>query len=427
MKRHSMHRLLLAASLAACIPAAYATDDLPSDPSGRATLLRLLADAKLSFSTNNLPPLVRIVSPLADSSVAAGTSTRQTGSSKGTNLLLNLEVITRDNVPLVLREATEAPPVFGIRHVDRLLKGQSNPDVPGLYVFFDQPLTTPDGTVIPAFTNFASAFNVAGTDDTPGGGRTSWLGWHVLESLPATAQNVTITVAVVDAAGRVATDQVRVPVTRQAPSGEDLTPAPETFTGAADGHDDGQGPEVSMIAPRVPTSLAVGPTDNSLTVNNGSLFFIQVSALDRHAAGIAISEIGQTSGGQPRNAPIPLGLILDPSGIPSAGNAGGPNRNYPGLRLTFDVALRQPNGNVVPAGTNLAGLFDVAGSEVDASGAVRVTADWVVGGSLVLPEGKKNVTVTASVTDNHGHTGSTTNIFSVSPVVSGQSLTADPR
>jgi len=66
--------------------------------------------------------------------------------------------------------------------------------------------------------------------------------------------------------------------------------------------------------------------------------------------------------------------------------------------VTFNVPLRQPNGNVVPAGANLAGLFDVAGSELDASGAVRTTADWVIGGSLVVPPGQRSVTINASVT-----------------------------
>ena len=88
--------------------------------------------------------------------------------------------------------------------------------------------------------------------------------------------------------------------------------------------------------------------------------------------------------------------------------------------------LRQPNGNIVPAGTNLAPLFDVAGNEVDASGAIRTSTNWVVGGSLVLPEGKNSVTIVAKVSDNAGHTGSTKSILSISPIVSGQSLTPNP-
>jgi hypothetical protein len=64
------------------------------------------------------------------------------------------------------RGTTLAPPVFGIRHVPELEAGKNNPDFPGLFVFFDTPLITPDGTVFPKFHNFASAFNVLGTDDT---------------------------------------------------------------------------------------------------------------------------------------------------------------------------------------------------------------------------------------------------------------------
>ena len=76
---------------------------------------------------------------------------------------------------------------------------------------------------------------------------------------------------------------------------------------------------------------------------------------------------------------------------------------------------------------NLAPLFDVAGSEIDASGHVRTTADWVVGAALVLPAGQQSVTITAMVTDNAGRTGLAKNVFSVSPVVSGGELTPNPK
>jgi hypothetical protein len=393
---------------------------------GQALYESILAKSHFDYDRGILPPVVRIVSPLADSTIAGGLSTKKKGSFNGTNMVVNVEVVTRDSTPIQVREATEAPPVFGIRHVDQLLRGRTNPDAPGLFVFFDQPLIMPDGTIMPAFTNFASAFNVAGSDDTPGTGRTTWLGWHVLESLPAQARNLTMTVAFIDREGRVGFDQVKLDVDRTVPSGQDLTPPPETFAGTAKTVDDGQGPEVSMIAPRVPTSIAVGPTDNSLNATNGSLFFIQVSSLDRRGAGIAVSETGLTSAGKPLNDTIPAGLIFDPTAIPAAGHAGGPNRNFPGLSVTFDVPLRQPNGNVVPAGTNLAGLFDVAGSEMDAAGAVRTTADWVVGGSLVIPANKHSVSVSAAVTDNAGHTGVTKNVLSVSQTTSGQQLSGNP-
>lgn len=232
---------------------------------------------------------------------------------------------------------------------------------------------------------------------------------------------MTITVAVVDDAGGIGLDRVKVRVDRSKASGQALTPAAEDFPGG-EGIEDPDGPEVSMIAPRVPTALAIGPSDNSLTANNGSLFFIQVSALDRSGAGIAVNETGPGSA-------FPIGLIFDPAQIPNAaaGTPGGPNRNHPGLVVTFDVPLRQPSGNVVSAGVNLAPLFDVAGSEVDAaSGAIRTTADWVVGGSLVLPPGKETVTITSSVTDNTGRKGVTRSVFAVSDTVSGQNLGTNP-
>jgi hypothetical protein len=364
-----------------------------------------------------LDPIVRITSPLADSMVSAGEGKGQgNGSPFGTNFLVTLEMVERDSHRFVINEATEAPPVLGIRDVPRLLEGEFNLSVPGLYFFFDADLITPDGHVLPAFQNFASAFNVAGSDDTPGKGVTTWLGWHVLESLRPGTKQVTLTAVVVDNGGRIGLDQITLNTDQDHPSGELLTPLPSSYPGNPL-TDDELGPEVSMIAPRVPTSIAIGPTDNTLNTTNGALFFIHVSALDRKGDGIAVSVTGV-----PTNPVIPAGLIFDPTQIPLAG----PNRNYPGLNVTFDVDLRQPNGNIVPAGTNLAPLFDVAGNEVDASGAIRTSTDWVVGGSLVLPEGKNSVTIIAKVADNAGHTGSTKSILSVSPTVSGQSLTPNP-
>lgn len=187
--------------------------------------------------------------------------------------------------------------------------------------------------------------------------------------------------------------------------------------------DDPPAPEVSMIAPRAPTSIAVGPT-SGITPSNGSLQFIQVIAVDRSGAGIAVNETGVREGNS-----LPIGLIFDPAQIPNttAGNEAGPDRNYPGLHVSFDAPLQQPNGNIVPAGVNLAPLFDIAGSEIDGAGrAIRITADWVVGGAILLPEGKETVTITARVTDNAGRTGVTRSIFGVSRQISGQNLTANP-
>lgn len=375
----------------------------------------------LSFSRRlsrrgELTPIVRIVSPLADSQVAPGEGDVGAGSPHGSGFVLNIEVVTRDTTPITARES------LNIRNT--ALLGEVNPNIPGLYVFFDTDLVKPDGGVIAKNTNLANLFNVLGTDDTPGRGVTLWLGWHVLESLPLQVKRFSITAAVVDNHGRVGFDRVMLRVLRGgALSGQALTPAPVPVFD--DGVDDADGPEVTMIAPRVPTRVATGPTaSNPSPPASGALFFIQVAALDRARAGIGVNEtgIGITS------PPQPFGLILDGSQIqnPNTHPGNGTNRNYPGLNVTFDVPLRQPNGNIVPAGSNLAPIFNIVGSEVDTDGFVITTADWVVGGSLLLPPGKRSVTITARVTDNAGHTRSVSQVVGMSPVENGQNLTPTP-
>jgi hypothetical protein len=148
-----------------------------------------------------------------------------------------------------------------------------------------------------------------------------------------------------------------------------------------------------------------------------------VAALDRSRHGIGVSENGQGTA-----ARSVLGTILDGSQIqnPITHPSNGTNRNFPGLNVTFDVPLRQPNGNVVPAGSNLAPIFNVAGSELDADGYVVTTADWVVGGSLLMPAGKRSVTITARVTDNANRTRSVSHVVGISPVENGQTLTPAP-
>ncbi len=359
-----------------------------------------VTNPKFSTDETNEPPIVRIVSPLADALIPPGEGRVGAGSLNGTGFALNLEIVTRDRVGIAATEATD------IR--DTNLLGKPNPKFPRMFVFFDTDLITPDGAIIPKNTNLASLFNVAGTDDTPGAGVTIWTGWHVLESLPPNVKKFTITAAVVDNLGRLGLDRVTLDVQRNGvTSGQALTPAPlVNVTG--DGIDDLDGPEVTMIAPRVPTRVSPGPAGTPVPPD-GSLFFIQVSALDRNRAGIGVTE----------------GVILDPTQIqnPSVNPSGGPNRNYTGLNVTFDVPLRQPNGNLVPAGANLAPIFNIAGSEIDRDGVVRTTADWVVGGSLELPPGKKTVTITAQVTDNAGRTGSARQVVSISSVRNGQNLT----
>jgi len=355
-------------------------------------------------NARSLGPIVRITSPSADSFVAPGEGSPGAGSPNGTGFAINVEFVTRDPINLSVREAAN------IR--DTTLLGQPNPLFPGFFVFFDCDLPKPDGGVIPKNTNLASLFNIAGTDDTPGEGITVWAGWHVLESIPAGVDSFSMTAGVRDSAGRVAFDRVTLRVQRGATllSGQTLTPAPLASL-PGDGVDDADGPELVMIAPRVPTRIARGPAGTPVAPA-GSLFFIQLGIRDRSRGGIGITE----------------GLIADRTQVPNptVNPAGGPNRNFPGLLFTFDVPLRQPNGNLIPAGANLAPLFDIAGSEIDKEGYVVVTADWVVGGSVEIPAGKDFITLTARVTNNLGRTSTVRQVVGVSDVVSGQDLTSTP-
>ena len=377
--------LLLAASLAAC--GGYGDDD----------------------GDGAAPLQISIVSPAAGASVARGEGAPGAGSFIGAGFVIDLEIVTPDGYSVAAREGTN------VRDTSRL--GQASPSLPTLVVSVDKDLVKPDGTLIPKDTNLAALFNVAGSDDNAGSGVTLWAGWHVLESFPAGTDRVTITASVTDTAGRVATDRKTFNILGN-DSGDSLTPASNgALANAGDGIDDGDGPLVTMLAPRGGAAIAVGPQAANPTPANGSLMFIQVSALDRTGAGIAVNENGSRAG----RLEADLGTIADAAQI----GAQGPNRSFPGLAFSFDVPLRLGNGNLVPAGQNLAPLFNIVGSERAADG-VRTTAGWVVGGALVMPAGATQVSAVARVTDNAGRSGSITTVFAVSAVESGQALTPAP-
>ena len=347
-------------------------------------------------------PLVRITSPLTNEVVAGGDGRVGAGSATGGSAFaITIETVTSN--------AADVPATESINIRNTALLGQPNPNFPGLTVLIDADLIAPDGTIIPRNTNLANLFNTLGTDDTPGDGVTIWVGWHFLESFPDDVRKFTITASVRDAAGRTGTDVVKVKVDKHGSTGQALTPAPTAVGG--DGVDDVDGPEVQLIGPRDPSSVALG------TPTAGSFVFFQVQAFDRTGAGIGVNENGD-------GITIPVGLIRDGAQL----NVAGANRNFPGLDFTFDVPFRRANGVIVPAGQNLGPLFDIAGSALDHRGNGRVvtTASWVVGGSFVLPEGQTSVTVTTRVTDNAGKTGSVSRRFAISPVADGQALTPVP-
>ena len=346
-------------------------------------------------------PLVRITSPVNDDAVAGGEGQQDKGSpTGGSGFTIIVETVTKNATDLSANESTN------IRNT--ALLGQPNPNFPGLSVLIDADMITPDGTIITKNTNLANLFNTLGTDDSPGDGVTIWAGWHVLESFPDDVKGFTITATVRDAQGRIGTDVVRVKVDKQGTSGQALTPAPTTVTG--DGLDDADGPAVTLVGPRDPSSVALG------TDVVPAFTFFQVSAFDRSGAGIGVNENGD-------GITSPVGLIRDVTQF-----AAGRNRNFPGLQFTFDVDFRRGNGAIISAGQNLAPAFDIAGSTLDhrGNGSVTTTASWVAGGSFQLPPGKTTVTVTARVTDNAGKTGSVSRTFAVSPIPNGQLLTPQP-
>ena len=369
-----------------------------------------------AIADTSAPPVLNIVSPVEGATIMLGgrQGNATTADYNGTGFAINLEIVTKDTVTIPTKES------LNIRNTAAL--GQPNVNLPGFAASLAVDLIKPDGGTIPKGTNLASLFNIAGTDDTPGPGVTIWVSWHVLESVAAGTTSCTLTTSVTDRAGRkvTATRLLKVgPGPNGALSGEALTPAPKPITyGTVDNPD---GPTVTMIAPRTPSSISPGiQTAGVLPAppTSGALFFIQVSALDKSRNGINVAENGDGAFGKPA---ADRGTIEDKT----QSNAG-VNRYVPGLKVTFDVPLLQPNGNVIPAGGNLAPVFNTAGSELDPSGFVRTTFGWSVGGTLQLG-GKTSVTIKAAVTDAAGKTGSATQVVQISPVANGQLLTPAPR
>ncbi|MBW3127102.1 hypothetical protein [Hymenobacter profundi] len=369
-----------------------------------------------AITDTSAPPVLNIVSPVEGATVAPGArlGTPTALDFNGSGFAINLEIVTKDTVTIPTRES------LNIRNAAAV--GQPNVNLPGFTASVDVDLIKPDGGTIPKGTNLASLFNVAGTDDTPGPGVTIWVSWHVLESVAANTSSFTLTTSVKDRAGRTATATRLLKVgagPNGALSGEALTPAPKPITlGGADTPD---GPTVTMIAPRTPSSVSPGLQAAGVLPappTSGALFFIQVSALDKSRNGLNVAENGAGAFGK---TDAERGTIED-----KTQSRAGVNRYVPGLNVTFDVPLLQPNGNVIPAGGNLAPVFNTAGSELDPSGFVRTTFGWSVGGTLQLG-GKTSVTIKSSVTDAAGKTGSATQVVQISPIENGQLLTPAPR
>lgn len=233
---------------------------------------------------------------------------------------------------------------------------------------------------------------------------TVWAGWHVLESLAPGTRVVVVRVSVTGDSGRTGSTVGAFPVTTAAGrSDQDLTPTPSSVTG--DGVDDANGPVVSIQAPETPTSVALG------TLPQPNLAEAPCSSSRSTPSTCSTTASASTR--------------TEPASHPS-GSSSTPPRSGPTGRIGTSPASTSPS---TPPCDRPAGTWSRPGRtwpHCSTSPAVRTTADWVVGGALVLPDGQSTLTITARVTDNAGRTGSQAITVGISPATSGQDLTPAP-
>ena len=111
------------------------------------------------FKNQSLAPQVKITSPLDGDFIAPGDSRIGAGDPNGTGFLIVAEIVTRDANNISVDEDVN------IRNVKTL--GSRNAKFPGLLVFIDEDLITPDGTIIPADTNLGLALQHRRVPTTP--------------------------------------------------------------------------------------------------------------------------------------------------------------------------------------------------------------------------------------------------------------------
>ena len=413
--RRTIHHLQCLAALLAALLAGAPTIAAAADDSEVFSEVTRLVNNRGIFKRSALAPQVRITSPLAGAFIAPGDSRIGAGNPNGTGFAIVAEIVTRQDNHVTVDEDVN------IRNVNDL--GDVNPQFPGLFVFIDADLITPDGKIIRANTNLGPLFNIAGTDDTPGPGVTIWTGWHVLESIDPAVHSFNLTVAVVDDDHRFGFDRVKVNVDRSVTdrfgsSGNGLTQNPGEPLRVVGG----SAPIVEIIAPREPSAVTFGQAPP-----NGSLHYIQVNVIDKDGD-VVVDELGGADGLlDPTNPNLAaqFGRIDD-----GAAGVGKPNRNVPGFDFRFSVPSGAAGGN---ANVNVARVFNVAGSEVirleDGTPAVRTVLNWVVAAPFVGSALDENfVSFTATVTDANGNVGVATRTLQLTAsAANGEQLTPQPR
>jgi hypothetical protein len=118
--------------------------------------------------------------------------------------------------------------------------------------------------------------------------------------------------------------------------------------------------------------------------------------------------------------PVVPGLITTPTAPPD------PNPHFPTFVFTYSLPLITPAGGVIPPDTNLAGLFQMAGSAGGKrEGMEETTLVWFVGGSV--PTDATRLTMQAEIVDRIGMSSVGRQTLTVEPVpIAGAEWTAAP-
>jgi hypothetical protein len=170
--------------------------------------------------------------------------------------------------------------------------------------------------------------------------------------------------------------------------------------------DSSQTPVLHIVSPAAGVSLARGEGLPGAGSFNGTGFSINLEMITRDGVGISARE-GTN--------------VRDPSLL------GRSNPNLPTLEVTFDADLIKPDGTIIAAGTNLAPLVNIAGSDDTPGAGVTLWTGWHVLESF--RDETKSVTIKASITDQSGRVATDVmNFRLLDGHVSGQGLTPkDPR
>ncbi len=166
-------------------------------------------------------------------------------------------------------------------------------------------------------------------------------------------------------------------------------------------------PTVHIVSPVANAKVVRGDGRPGAGSFNGSGFEIDVEVVTHDSANVITNE------------------SLD---IRNTALLGNPNPNMPGLTVMFDTDLVKPDGGIIPKNTNLASLFNIAGTDDTPGAGVTIWTGWHVLESI--PVGVGQFTITVSVRDKAGKTGTDKITLAVAEgsgiATSGQALTPPP-